>query len=331
MNDVDLQQKVEDLRRQLNGGNYVQSGRIDSTGTTGGNSEPDNTSVNRQERRTSENIRTTDSRTTRGTTVDSTGTRSPGRPKRVAKTVLTGVGQTTDGDEQDHSSVSSARHDDKGTATGRRLIRDESEPPTRTEHPNVTNIFTAPTRRGPGRPPKVKEDGNATTSVVETKPVRAETVSDKVTDRVAKRFQWFGQASTITAQEVNSLLEPLADSLISYGGYIDEYARIKMNDMSLIFFGDLSINEATVLARLILRLGRSNPQVATGVRTLVNGNDYVSAIFILWPRISKLVSAMRPDGVMPVPVRQVQARVKQPGLFVRAELPTRYKKEKELD
>lgn len=320
----DLQQKVDDLRRQLNGGNFIQPGRVDSPGSASGHIEPNNTSINRPQRRTGENIRATNSGTTRGKTLNSTGKRVTSSSKRVPETVLAGVRPSTDGHEQDNSSSDSSRYDDKGIATRGRLIRDESNAPERNSNPITTNIFTPSPRRGPGRPKKSQEDEENSNAVVSpiTRPSRP-----NINEQVAKRFNWFNQTNTLTEHEAHELVKPLGAALVDYGGYIDEYARIKMGNPEVVFFSDLSYEEGEVLAKVLLRLGKNNAQVATATRTMVNGNDYISAVIILWPRLMRLVEAMRPDGILPVPSRP--QREKKPGLFYRPPMVEKAMKEKE--
>lgn len=310
MTNDDLQSKVQDLRRQLNGGNYRTNGPIES-GSTGGDTLSDNSSVDSSQRRTRQDVRTTDSRTTRGKTSNSTGTRKSDGVKRVTKTVLTGVRPSTDGHEQDNSSSDTTRRDDEGTVTRGRLIRDESEPPNRSETNKPTEIFI-PVKRQPGRPkksPEVETDRTPIVSPIQ-RPRRA-----TEEESVSKRFNWFNQTNTITEQEADRLLKPLAHALVDYGGYIDDYAKVKLNNQSVVFFSDLSYEEGTVLAKVLLRFGKQNAQMATGIRTLAEGNDYISAVMILWPRIAKLVAAMRPEGATFSPIRQ--SRERKPGLFYR--------------
>lgn len=288
MTDDEITVKVEALRKELQ--EHGRSGEISRTSAypdVSGNIQ----NSTRTSRRTSKAVLGHDSK-------DGGNARSLDSGNRSGDESLTRTGPADNRSTEDISSSSGSYPNDQGTLTRRgRLIPDDNKEITR--HPQAgPTTFSIPKRRGPGRPSKnTKADetpGLATISSIPNfdKPdpeLYIKTRQPRKTNLIKTWFQEKG--STISDREAQELETDLSEKLIDYGSYIDIYIQYRANKPTLVVFGDLSPDEAKVFARLFIKAGKQDARIASGVRTLAKGNDYLSAIIILWPRIKKLVDA----------------------------------------
>lgn len=132
-------------------------------------------------------------------------------------------------------------------------------------------------KRGRGRPKKIIE------GVIE------EATSRVKTTKVKNPLESFlASSKKFSKQEAEELEEPLAQVFLDMGEQIDKYIWSATNDtFREPVFSDLSDMEAHVLSRLMLRLGQRSAVAATATRTIIESNDYLLAVQILVPRVSK--------------------------------------------
>ena len=100
--------------------------------------------------------------------------------------------------------------------------------------------------------------------------------------------------TTLTQQEAKDFLDPLASALIDYGGYVDKFLQYRTHDPAMPdIWGDMTEQEALVLARLMIRRGQKSAAAASVVRNMVHGDDYIQAAIIVIPRVIRTVEATR--------------------------------------
>lgn len=313
MTNDELTEKVKQLRSTLNARNGNSPSIPGGTGENFGGDASDSVTEKRRV------VKGSGRRTTKSTVgaITSSGNARPfDDGNRSNQAILTGERSTVDRHGTNIGNVSSPRSNDTNTITRGRLVRDDSIP-NRKEESSYTQ-YAIPTltttHRKPGRPPKqekVETDRVAATSIVEN--LRKQSVAQEPAFKKIRleKFNitksWFNEATTIGDKEAEELEPKLGKTLVDYGGYFDQYMQYRSNNPNAIFFSDLSYDEGMVLARIILRLGKKDNKVATGIRTMVDGNDYLNAIIILWPRIAKVVEALRPEPTVQKVTKEAKA------------------------
>lgn len=147
---------------------------------------------------------------------------------------------------------------------------------------------TAPARKR-GRPPKQR-----------SQPVDVSAPKDSLSyaiplDEKGKNFlASFGRGKTFSAKEAKDSLEDLRDALLDDSVYMDQFLWAKTQDATQKpIWSDIDEQEAEVLAKLLLKGAQANPVVATGVRGLLEGKDYLDAFMIVAPRFQLTVHALK--------------------------------------
>ena len=93
------------------------------------------------------------------------------------------------------------------------------------------------------------------------------------------------EASKLSQKEVIELFEPLKQALQDDFGYLDEgiWLYCMAEDRQPIW-GNIDDDEVSVLARLMLKQGQKNAEVAASVRILVDSDIYIQVAAIVAPR-----------------------------------------------
>ncbi len=96
----------------------------------------------------------------------------------------------------------------------------------------------------------------------------------------------------LTKKEADELYEPLVAVIQDDGTYLDEAIKLK-NPNSDVIWGDITDQEAQILAELLLKAGQKSPIVATTIRISIEIKSYAAAIAILAPRIQMTALALK--------------------------------------
>ncbi len=93
------------------------------------------------------------------------------------------------------------------------------------------------------------------------------------------------EASKLSQKEVVELFEPLKQALQDDFGYLDEGIWLYcMSEDRQPIWGNIDDDEVSVLARLMLKQGQKNAEVAASVRILVDSDIYIQVAAIVAPR-----------------------------------------------
>ncbi len=93
------------------------------------------------------------------------------------------------------------------------------------------------------------------------------------------------EASKLSQKEVIELFEPLKQALQDDFGYLDEGIWLYcMSEDRQPIWGNIDDDEVSVLARLMLKQGQKNAEVAASVRILVDSDIYIQVAAIVAPR-----------------------------------------------
>ncbi len=298
--DKDITQKVAAFRKEIEHGRHNESSELSSAS---GDTQFNLPGSANQKRGTGEELGRYDKQASRRKGSNSTGTRISASSKSRTGSDSAGPGPIPQRPVQNQRGFSETRSDDQGTTARGRIVREDAIPERKESVNFIQEAFSPIPKRGPGRPRKEDSSSIGTEAPVNvqvTSPFReVRNFSKEVSQKGSQAFNWFkAEGRIISETEAESLVEPLGKAFVDYGGYLDQYLQWKLK-RSEIFFSDLSYQEGEVLAKLIIRLGKKDAKVAGAVRTVANGNDYINAIIVLWPRISKLIEAMRPEGAIP--------------------------------
>ena len=98
----------------------------------------------------------------------------------------------------------------------------------------------------------------------------------------------FGRSQVLTDAEIRELAEPLRETLQKFGEYADEGLwLLNPNEKGNNIWGDLTDDQAELLAKYLLIGGKQSPVIAVGIRQAVYWKDYAALAAILGPRIRK--------------------------------------------
>ena len=93
------------------------------------------------------------------------------------------------------------------------------------------------------------------------------------------------EASKLSQREALELFEPLKQALQDDFGYLDEGIWLYcMSEDRQPIWGNIDDDEVSVLARLMLKQGQKNAEVAASVRILVDSDIYIQVAAIVAPR-----------------------------------------------
>src|SRR6266702_7075736 len=93
------------------------------------------------------------------------------------------------------------------------------------------------------------------------------------------------EASKLSKREALELFEPLKQALQDDFGYLDEGIWLYcMSEDRQPIWGNIDDDEVSVLARLMLKQGQKNAEVAASVRILVDSDIYIQVAAIVAPR-----------------------------------------------
>lgn len=169
----------------------------------------------------------------------------------------------------------------------------------RTPATEVTSPQGTQTPRKRGRPPKqrdseLNEKAGPGLSEIERQKYDKEHPKE-VREKV--KPSWFLQGPTLSVAEMQELEEPLKQAIEDGCGYIDKYLWAKSGDtFQQPIWSDLTPEEITVLTRLLLKQGKRSPAAAQVTRAIVSGNDYVTAITVLMPRLMRTYGIVGPKS-----------------------------------
>src|SRR6266702_7809938 len=117
------------------------------------------------------------------------------------------------------------------------------------------------------------------------------TQAQRPVEEEGARQQSFGEkyfkreASKLSQKEVIELFEPLKQALQDDFGYLDEGIWLYcMSEDRQPIWGNIDDDEVSVLARLMLKQGQKNAEVAASVRILVDSDIYIQVAAIVAPR-----------------------------------------------
>lgn len=106
--------------------------------------------------------------------------------------------------------------------------------------------------------------------------------------------QPFFKGKTFSQKEAKDTLEPLTEALLDDSMYMDQFLWAKIQDETKRpIWSNIDQQEAEVLAKVMLKGAQANPIVATGVRGLLEGKDYLDAFMIVGPRFQLTVQALK--------------------------------------
>ncbi len=209
--------------------------------------------------------------------------------------------------ESDSSPSDLAETGDSGTRESGNLITDDPIPP-RIEEPDFTFEEGEVSLAKQQPPAKHKEDYYPSTNkgekVFRLKQNRKEFISEEDYGKLLSRTQTqrpveeagakqpgFGEkyfkreASKLSQKEVVELFEPLKQALQDDFGYLDEGIWLYcMSEDRQPIWGNIDDDEVSVLARLMLKQGQKNAEVAASVRILVDSDIYIQVAAIVAPR-----------------------------------------------
>src|SRR6266702_4427232 len=183
--------------------------------------------------------------------------------------------------ESDGSPVDLAETRDSGTRQAGGLETDDPVPP-RIEEPDFEFEEGEVSLAKQQPPPKYKEDYSKLLSRTQTqRPV--EKTGAKQPGFGEKYFK--REASKLSQKEVIELFEPLKQALQDDFGYLDEGIWLYcMSEDRQPIWGNIDDDEVSVLARLMLKQGQKNAEVAASVRILVDSDIYIQVAAIVAPR-----------------------------------------------
>ncbi len=194
-----------------------------------------------------------------------------------------------------------------GTRESGNLITDDPIPP-RIEEPDFTFEEGEVSLAKQQPPAKHKEDYYPSTNkgekVFRLKANRKEFVSEEDYSKLLSRTQtqrpveeegarqqsfrekyFKREASKLSQREALELFEPLKQALQDDFGYLDEGIWLYcMSEDRQPIWGNIDDDEVSVLARLMLKQGQKNAEVAASVRILVDSDIYVQVVAIVAPR-----------------------------------------------
>ncbi len=209
--------------------------------------------------------------------------------------------------ESDSSPIDLAETGDSGTRESGNLITDDPIPP-RIEEPDFTFEEGEVSLAKQQPPAKHKEDYYPSTNkgekVFRLKQNRKEFISEEDYGKLLSRTQaqrpveeagakqqsfrekyFKREASKLSQEEVVELFEPLKQALQDDFGYIDRGIWLYcMSEDQQPIWGNMSDAEVNVLAKLMLKQGQKNAEVAASVRILVDSDIYIQVGAILAPR-----------------------------------------------
>jgi len=117
------------------------------------------------------------------------------------------------------------------------------------------------------------------------------TQAQRPVEEAGAKQQSFGEkyfkreASKLSQKEVIELFEPLKQALQDDFGYLDEGIWLYcMSEDRQPIWGNIDDDEVSVLARLMLKQGQKNAEVAASVRILVDSDIYIQVAAIVAPR-----------------------------------------------
>jgi hypothetical protein len=105
---------------------------------------------------------------------------------------------------------------------------------------------------------------------------------------------WWSGGGTLTEAEATELYEPLIEVIKDDGGYLDKAIALKNPKVEEEpIWGNLTDDEAQILAELLLKGGRKSPRIAATIRISIEIKSYAAALAILAPRIQMTAIALR--------------------------------------
>src|SRR6266566_293054 len=209
--------------------------------------------------------------------------------------------------ESDSGPVDLAETEQSGARQAGSLETDDPVPP-RIEEPDFEFEEGEVSLAKQQPPPKYKEDYYPSTNkgekVWRAKASRREFISEEDYSKLLSRTQaqrpvekegvkqpGFGEkyfkreASKLSQKEVVELFEPLKQALQDDFGYLDEGIWLYcMSEDRQSIWGNIDDDEVSVLARLMLKQGQKNAEVAASVRILVDSDIYIQVAAIVAPR-----------------------------------------------
>ncbi len=110
----------------------------------------------------------------------------------------------------------------------------------------------------------------------------------------SEKPNWWSGNGVLSATEATELYEPLIECIKDDGRYLDKAIALKNPIVGEEpIWGNLTDDEAQILAELLLKAGRKSPQVALAIRTSIEIKSYAAALMILGPRIQLTAMAIR--------------------------------------
>ena len=109
---------------------------------------------------------------------------------------------------------------------------------------------------------------------------RAARVASEVAHHITEDY-----ARLFDREEADEALAEVADILVTYGGYLNQFMSYSNASETPCDIWDLDPDEAKPLARIWLRWAQRNVQVAATLRLAREGDDYFRSLMILGPRV----------------------------------------------
>lgn len=102
------------------------------------------------------------------------------------------------------------------------------------------------------------------------------------------------KAALFTDGEVAAKESKLAQSLSTYFDIFDQYLWEVSGDIrKKAIWSDADNDELACIARSLLKLGQTNKTVAFSVRTMIDGNDHITAMMFFGVRVKPTFNALR--------------------------------------